>query len=454
MNENMTDSRTLFFSPEEEKDFQIVLKDVQEYISSKYSTLILDGDNEEVKQHIKRYISKYVMDYRIQVKGMNEGELIDALYTEMAEFSFLTKYIFGTGIEEININSWRDIEVQYANGNSEKLQEHFESPEHAINVVRRMLHVSGMVLDNASPAVLGHLSKNIRIAVLKTPLVDEDVGVAASIRIVNPQSLTMNDFVKGGTATGEELDFLSACLRYGISICVSGATSSGKTTIAGCLLGTIPDSKRIFTIENGSRELDLVREQEGVVCNSVVHTLTRASENEKQNIDQDSLLDMALRFNPEIICVGEMRSYEAYTAQEAARTGHTVLTTIHSNSCESTYRRMCTLCKRKYDIKDETLMALVTEAFPIIVFTKQLENKKRKVMEIMECELLPDGGINFRTLFHYHIKENRMEGNQFIISGDHEKVNGISESLKRRLLENGMSKGTLARITGKEEKAC
>lgn len=454
MSENMTDARTLFFSPEEEKDFQTVLKDVQEYISSKYSTLILDGDNDEVKQHIKRYISKYVMDYRIQVKGMNEGELIDALYTEMAEFSFLTKYIFGTGIEEININSWRDIEVQYANGTCEKLQEHFESPEHAINVVRRMLHVSGMVLDNASPAVLGHLSKNIRIAVLKTPLVDEDVGVAASIRIVNPLSLTKEDFVKSGTATGEELDFLSECLRYGISIFVAGATSSGKTTITGWLLGTIPDSKRIFTIENGSRELDLVREHEGAVCNSVVHTLTRASENEKQNIDQDSLLDMALRFNPEIICVGEMRSYEAYTAQEAARTGHTVLTTIHSNSCESTYRRMCTLCKRKYDIKDETLMALVTEAFPIIVFTKQLENKKRKVMEIMECEILPDGGLNFRTLFHYHIKENRMEGSRFIINGDHEKVNGVSESLKRRLLENGMLKETLARITGKGDAKC
>ncbi len=454
MSENMTDARMLFFSPEEEKDFQTVLKDVQEYISSKYSTLILDGDNEEVKQHIKRYISKYVMDYRIQVKGMDEGKLIDTLYTEMAEFSFLTKYIFGTGIEEININSWRDIEVQYANGTCEKLQEHFESPEHAINVVRRMLHVSGMVLDNASPAVLGHLSKNIRIAVLKTPLVDEDVGVAASIRIVNPLSLAKEDFVKSGTATAEELDFLSECLRYGISICVAGATSSGKTTITGWLLGTIPDSKRIFTIENGSRELDLVREHDGAVCNSVVHTLTRASENEKQNIDQDSLLDMALRFNPEIICVGEMRSYEAYTAQEAARTGHTVLTTIHSNSCESTYRRMCTLCKRKYDIKDETLMALVTEAFPIIVFTKQLENKKRKVMEIMECEILPDGSMNFRTLYHYHIRENRMEGSRFIISGDHEKVNGISESLKRRLLENGMSKETLARITGKGGGKC
>ena len=127
----------------------------------------------------------------------------------MAEFSFLTKYIFGTGIEEIDINSWKDIEVQYSDGRCEKMEEHFESPEHAINVIRRMLHVSGMVLDNASPAVLGHLSKNIRIAVLKTPLVDEDVGIAASIRIVNPQSLKKSDFVDGGTATDEMLDSVS-----------------------------------------------------------------------------------------------------------------------------------------------------------------------------------------------------------------------------------------------------
>lgn len=344
-------------------------------------------------------------------------------------------------------NSWKDIEVQYNDGRCEKLEEHFESPEHAINVIRRMLHVSGMVLDNASPAVLGHLSKNIRIAVLKTPLVDEDVGIAASIRIVNPQSLKQEDFVKGGTATAEMLDFLAACLRYGISICVSGATSSGKTTLAGWLLTTIPDGKRIFTIENGSRELALVREKNGKVTNSVIHTLTRSSENEKQNIDQDMLLDMALRFNPEIICVGEMRSSEAYTAQESARTGHTVLTTIHSNSCESTYRRMCTLCKRKYDMDDDTLMDLVTEAFPIVVYSKQLENKKRKLMEIMECEILPDGTRKFNSLFRYVITDNRMEDGKFTIEGSHQKLFDISESMKKRFLENGMPKEVLEQLT-------
>ena len=260
-------THALFFAPEgDSRDFNSVLKEVQEYISGKYSSLITDGGDEDAKSQIKRYITKYVQDQRIAVKGYSADGLVDALYTEMAEFGLLTKYIFGTGIEEININSWRDIEVLYSNGQMVKLDEHFDSPGHAINVIRRMLHVSGMVLDNASPAVLGHLSKNIRIAVLKTPLVDEDVGVTASIRIVNPQNMQKDDFVRGGTATGDMLDFLSACLRYGVSVCVAGATGSGKTTVAGWLLTTIPDNKRVFTIENGSRELDLVREKDGKVC--------------------------------------------------------------------------------------------------------------------------------------------------------------------------------------------
>ena len=64
----------------------------------------------------------------------------------------------------------------------------------------------------------------------------------------------------------------------------------------------------------------------------------------------------------------------------------------------------------------------MTEAFPIVVFSKQLENKQRKMMEIMECEILPDGTRNFRTLFQFQITENRMEDDKFIINGRHEQV--------------------------------
>lgn len=447
------DNRThsIFFMPEsEKKDFQTVLKDVQEYISNNYSVLITN-DMEDAKEQMKRYIGKYVMDERIAVNGMDVQELIDALYTEMAEYGFLTKYIFGKGIEEIDINSWRDIEVQYSDGRNVKLDEHFDSPDHAINVIRRMLHVSGMVLDNASPAVLGHLSKNIRIAVLKTPLVDEDVGIAASIRIVNPQSMKKEDFVRSGTATEQMLEFLSNLIRYGISVCVAGATSSGKTTVLGWLLTTIPNNKRIYTIENGSRELDLTRFEDGKVVNSVIHTITRDSENEKQRVDQIMLLDMALRFNPDIAVVGEMRGAEANAAQEAARTGIAVLTTIHANSCEATYRRMVSLCKRAVDMSDETLMGYVTEAYPIIVFCKQLENKQRRMMEIMECEILPDGTRNYRTLFQYVITENQMDDTgRFHISGYHEQKSSISDSLAKRLLENGMPLEMIKNMQGRE----
>lgn len=345
-------------------------------------------------------------------------------------------------------NSWRDIEVQYSGGVTKKLTERFESPQHAINVIRRMLHTSGMVLDNASPAVLGHLSKNIRIAAMKTPLVDEDVGIAASIRIVNPQSMKQEDFINGGTATQPMMDFLTECLRYGISICVAGATSSGKTTLLGWLLTTIPDNKRIYTIESGSRELALVREKEGAVTNSVIHTLTRDSENERQRVDQIALLDMALRFNPDIIVVGEMRGPEANAAQEAARTGVAVVTTIHSNSCEATYRRMVSLCKRAVDMSDETLLSYVTEAYPIVAFCKQLENRERRLMEIQECEIRPDGARSYRPLFQYKITENRVEDGKFIIEGYHEQVHAISDGLAKRLLENGMPGETLKKLRG------
>ena len=367
-------------------------------------------------------------------------------------YGFLTKYIFADGIEEIDINSWRDIEIQYSDGHTAKLEEHFDSPEHAANVIRRMLQNSGKVLDNASPIITSRLAKNIRISVIKTPVLDEDAGVAASIRIVNPRNLSKADFVQSGTATEEMLDFLSACLRYGVSICVAGATSSGKTTVAGWLLSTIPDRKRIFTIEDGSRELQLIRERDGRVTNSVVHTQTRDSENERQRIDQIALLDIALRFNPDIICVGEMRGPEANAAQEAARVGIAVLTTIHSNSSEGTYRRMVSLCKRAVDTPDDTLMGYVTEAYPIVVYCRQLENKQRRITNISECEILPDGSRRLHKLYEYHITDNHLEDDHFIIEGEHRKCEEISESLRRRFIENGMPLGELAQfVQGKEE---
>ena len=104
-------AHSLFFTPESEgKDFSSVLADVQTYISANYSTLIT-GNSEDAKAQMKRYITKYIQDRRIAVNGISGEKLVDALYSEMAEFGFLTKYIHGIGIEEIDVNSWKDTNV-------------------------------------------------------------------------------------------------------------------------------------------------------------------------------------------------------------------------------------------------------------------------------------------------------------------------------------------------------
>ena len=64
-------------------------------------------------------------------------------------------------------------------------------------------------------------------------------------------------------------------------------------------------------------------------------------------------------------------------------------------------------------------------------------------MEIMECEICSDGSRKYHSLYQYKISENRMENGKFIVKGEHEKVEDISESLQRRLLENGMPQGEL-----------
>ena len=95
----------------------------------------------------------------------------------MAGYSFLKKWIYLTpGVEEVNINAYNDIEVIMNSGRSVKIPEKFSSPQHAIDVVRRMLSSCGMILDDTMPSVVGYLDKNIRISVDKTPIVDPDVG--------------------------------------------------------------------------------------------------------------------------------------------------------------------------------------------------------------------------------------------------------------------------------------
>lgn len=313
-------------------------------------------------------------------------------------------YIEDTAINYIN--GWDDIAVTYTDGHIEKAKEHFYNPQHAVDVVKRLLHHSGMIIDNATPMSQGHLPGNTRITALKEPLVDDDRGISVSIRLLHPSRVDMKALVKGGNATQKMIDFLCMCLRYGISFVVAGATSSGKTTLLNALLTSIPDNKRIFTIESGSRELSLVKVKDGEVINNVVHTLSRPSDNPAYDITQEDLVVASLRFNPDIVVVGEMRDTEAYSAVEASLTGHTVVSTIHASAADAAHMRLALLCQKRFPINFATSLMQAGQAFPLVVYAHKLEDNSRKIMDISECVITPSGEREYHTLFRFRITKN------------------------------------------------
>lgn len=72
-------NQELFFSAREGREFPQVLQEVQEYVSSKYATLLTCSGDADVKAQIKRYITKYIQDYRIAVQGMTMVQLMDCI---------------------------------------------------------------------------------------------------------------------------------------------------------------------------------------------------------------------------------------------------------------------------------------------------------------------------------------------------------------------------------------
>lgn len=428
-------------------EFVPLLQKVQQYISEHYAASLSDTSK---YGQLRSYIEKYLHDTGFEVDGLSFRELSDRLYSEMAEYSILTQYLGREEIEEININGWNDVAVTYTNGEIKKAKEHFYSPQHAVDIVKRLLHHSGMIIDNATPMAQGHLPGNTRITALKEPIVDADKGISVSIRLLHPSKVNRAQIVKGGNATKKMIDFLCMCLRYGVSFVIAGATSSGKTTLLNALLTSIPDNKRIFTIESGSRELSLVKAKDGKVTNNVVHTLSRPSDNPVYDITQEDLVVASLRFNPDIVVVGEMRDTEAYSAVEASLTGHTVVSTIHASAADAAHTRLALLCQKRFPINFQTSLMQAGQAFPLVVYAHKLEDNSRKIMDISECVILPSGEREYHTLFRYKITKNELVRGKYKIEGEFEQPEIMSEHLKNKLVQFGVPMNELQSFLVKE----
>ncbi|ACK73382.1 twitching motility protein [Gloeothece citriformis PCC 7424] len=118
-------------------------------------------------------------------------------------------------------------------------------------------------------------------------------------------------------------------------ILVTGPTGSGKSTTMAAMVDYINKEhpKHIISIED---PVEFVHQSR--------RSLIKQREVGQNTLKFDNALKAALREDPDIILVGEMRDKETVnTALKASQTGHLVMGTLHTNSAIKTIERILTL---------------------------------------------------------------------------------------------------------------
>jgi twitching motility protein PilT len=159
-----------------------------------------------------------------------------------------------------------------------------------------------------------------------------------------------------------------ASLPRGLVI-VTGPTGSGKSTTLAAIIDQANRTRKdhIITVED---PIEFVHESQGCIVNQReigVHTKTFSS-----------ALRGALREDPDIILVGEMRDIETMSlAIEAASTGHLVFATLHTSSAMKTVDRIVEVFPSAQQSQVRSGLADSIRAIVAQVLFKRIDRKGR-----------------------------------------------------------------------------
>jgi pilus assembly protein CpaF len=204
-------------------------------------------------------------------------------------------------------------------------------------------------------------------------------GPALNVRKFAPMAFVPEQLVRVGTLGPRALAFLAACVRGRANIVVSGATSSGKTTLLGVLSTFISPEERIVTIEDAA-ELRLANPH-------VLGLESRPANVEgRGEVTVRDLVRNALRMRPDRIVVGEVRGGEALDMLQAMNTGHEgSLGTIHANSPREALSRLETLVLfAGTDLPPRAIREQIVHAIRVVIQVSRTAGGHRRVTSISE----------------------------------------------------------------------
>lgn len=262
----------------------------------------------------------------------------------------------------------------------------------AVNVAKNV----GRMLNEDNPRLDARLPDGSRVHAVIPPL--SRCGTVVAIRKFKKEKLTIGQLVEFGSITAAGAQLIDAIVKLHKNVIVSGATSSGKTSVLNVLSAFIPESERILVIEDAS-ELQL--QQRHTVC----FETRKPDKNGNGEVTIRDLIHSSLRLRPDRLVIGEIRGGEALDLLQALNTGHAgSMSTIHANSSVDCLSRIetCALLSG-IDIPLSALRSQVASAIDAVVHTARLSDGSRKIVAVSEVLGLKNGEYELRDLYIYKI---------------------------------------------------
>lgn len=255
-----------------------------------------------------------------------------------------------------------------------------------LGAIEQILTPIGRRLDRSNPMVDARLADGSRLCAVIEPIAVD--GPCLSIRRFSTRPIALDAF-----ATPAVVQLLRELVWFRCNLVVSGATSSGKTTLLNSLAREIEPEARLVTMEDVA-ELRLPHPH-------VVRLETReATPDGVGELGLAELLRTALRLRPDRLVVGEIRGREAVHLLQALNTGHDgSLATLHANSALDALERLASLVLQ--EVGNWPMGAVhghVARAVDAVVHVARGADGARHVTEVAEVTTADDGRLAIRAL--------------------------------------------------------
>jgi len=348
---------------------------------------------EEVRRQIQELFNSILIEENIVMNKQERDRLLESISSDILGLGPLEPLLDDDTITEIMVNGPKNVFVE-RKGQITLAGVSFESEEHVLRIVDRIVAPLGRRVDESQPTVDARLQDGSRVNIVIRPIAL--CGPTITIRKFSKTPFTWEKLVEYRTMTNEIAQFLRACVIASLNLVVSGGTGSGKTTLLNVLSSFIPNDERIITIENAA-ELQLQQEH-------VVSLESRPKNIEgKGEITIRDLVVNSLRMRPERIVVGECRSGEALDMLQAMNTGHDgSMTTLHANSprdCVSRLEVMCLMAGM--DLPTRAIREQIASAVDCIIQQSRLRDGSRKIINITEVQGMEGEMITMSDIFEF-----------------------------------------------------